>query len=366
MATPQTGHWTMVADTGEIRRVSHDALRATVAKIFASTGMGEADADLLSGTLVASDLRGVPSHGVIHVPGYVGRLTEGGVDPRGRPKVVRRTGGAIRVDGGNSMGQIGARFAMETAIDAAAANGIAMATVGNSNHCGALAYFVELAVAKDMIGIACTNAIPTMAPWGGRDRILGINPIAVGIPAGELPAFVLDMSFSAVSRGKIVVHHQAGRELEDGWALDRSGRPTRNPERALEGLLLPIGGYKGTGLAMVSGILSTLLSGAVFGTGVGSLEDGAVAGADGHALIAVNVAAFEDPDVFHAGIAEVLETIRGSAPLDDAIPVAYPGERAGERVAEGMEKGVPVAARTLLSIAQTCSARGIDPSPLGL
>ncbi len=356
----------MPAVADGVKRIPGDALEALVGRIFSSTGMSEPDAALLAATLVASDLRGVPSHGVLHVPGYVARLTDGGVDPRGRPTVASRKGGAIRIDGGNAMGQICASFAMRNAIGAAKTHGIAFAAVGNSNHCGAMAHYAEMATAGGLIGIALTNAMPTMAPWGGRDRILGINPIAIGIPAGDLPPFMLDISFSAVSRSKIVVHQQMNRQLDDGWALDETGRPTRDPEAALRGLLKPIGGHKGTGLAIASGILSTLLSGAAFGTGLGSLEDGAIAGADGHAFLALDVAAFEDPEVFQSQITDILDQIRRSRPAKGVSRLRYPGEGARQRALENRELGVPVSSASLKALVDVCLARGIDPEPVGM
>ena len=342
------------ATTAGPRRVPVGELSPMVSGIFRSVGMSDEDADLMATTLIASDLRGVPSHGVIHVPGYVGRLTTGGVDPRGRPTVERRKGGALRIDGGNSMGQIGSAFAMERAIEQAREVGVAMATVGNSNHSGAMAFYAMMALEHDMIGIALSNAVPTMAPWGGRDRILGINPIGIAIPTDAAAPFVLDVSFSAVSRSKIVVHHQGGMSLEDGWALDAEGRPTQDAAAALEGLLLPIGGYKGTGLAIASGVLCTLLSGAGFGTDLGSLEAGAVAGADGHALLAVDIGAFEDPAAFRARMTAVLDRIRNSNPAPGVDRITYPGEGGHERARANRAAGVPLSEDTWSALKALC------------
>lgn len=157
------------------RRVRSEVLLTLVDEVFARCGMHADDAAYLAASLVHADLRGVHSHGVLRVPEYVKKLTVAGVDPTGRPSVVRDVGACLVVDGGNSMGQIGTRFAMEAAIQRAKTTGIAAVAVRGSNHCGALADYVLQAVAEDMIGIVTTNALPTMAPWGGAERIVGIN-----------------------------------------------------------------------------------------------------------------------------------------------------------------------------------------------
>src|SRR5207245_1295617 len=159
--------------------------------------------------------------------------TRGGVNPRGRPEVVRDSAGCLVLDGHNSMGQIGAHVAMQQAIARAESTGIAAVAIRGSNHCGALAYFAMQALASDMIGVATTNALPVMAPWGGAERLLGINPIALAVPAGDEYPLVYDAAFSWSSHGKIRVYQQEGRRLPAGWALDEHGNPTTDASAAL-------------------------------------------------------------------------------------------------------------------------------------
>jgi len=258
----------------EERRVNPRELLALVTSIFRHLGMEAPDASLLAESLVSADLRGVHSHGVLRVPEYAKKMMHGGVDPRGRPRVVRDSGACLLVDGGNSMGQIGAYFAMEQAIRRADMTGIAAAAIRGSNHCGAMGFYVKRAIERDMIGIATTNALPTMAPWGGAERIVGINPLGVGIPAAEEHPIVYDAAWSGSAHGKIRVYQQKGWTLPEGWALDRDGNPTTDPAAAVGGLLLPIGGFKGVGMAMITGMLSSFLSGASYGTELGSMEAG--------------------------------------------------------------------------------------------
>src|SRR5437899_2298922 len=179
------------------RRIVPDELRRAAAGIFVACGMDEADANLLAGALVAADQRGIHSHGTLRVPDYVEKLTRGGVDPRGRPRLASEAGAALVVDAGNAMGQVAASFAMSAAIERARRTHVAIAAVRNSNHCGAMDHWAALALPHDMIGIATTNALPTMAPWGGIDKIVGINPLAVAIPSGDESPIVLDIAFGA-------------------------------------------------------------------------------------------------------------------------------------------------------------------------
>jgi len=183
-----------------------------------------------------------------------------------------------------------------------------------------------LALPEDMIGIAATNALPTMAPWGGVDKILGINPLAVAIPAGEEDPIVLDAAFSGSSHGKIRVYQQKGEHIPPDWAFDADGHPTTDPAAAINGLLQPIGGYKGTGLALVMGVLSTLLSGASYGTELGNMVDGPQAGNDGHFYLAIKVSAFVDLPEFKGRVDTIVRQIRNGRKAFNASRIYAPGE----------------------------------------
>lgn len=344
------------------RRVPAGRLRSVVAEIFRCCGLSAADADLVAETLVVADLQGVHSHGVLRVPEYVRHLRERGVNPAGRPRVVRDSGAALVVDGDNSMGQVGATFAMRAAIERARASGVAVAAVRGSNHCGAMAYFARLALPEDMIGIATTNALPTMAPWGAIDKVLGINPLAVAIPAAtELP-IVMDAAFSHSAHGKIRVFQQKGLPIPTHWALDRNGRPTSDPAAAVDGLLQSIGTYKGTGFALVMGILSAVLSGASYGTELGDMIDGPRAGHDGHFFSALRIAAFEDPHRFKRRIDEIVRQIHASRRAEGVERVYVPGEIEAETERRYCQEGIPLNSLTLAGLVETAERLGTTAS----
>ena len=342
--------------------VDSEVLRALVTEIFARCGMRPGDARYLAGTLVDADLRGVHSHGVLRVPEYTRKLTVGGVDPQGQPSVVRDVGACQVVDGGNSMGQIGLRFAMQRAVERAATSGIAAVAIRGSNHCGALATYVLQAVEQDMLGIVTTNALPTMAPWGGAERILGINPLGVGIPAGtELPV-VYDAAFSASAHGKIRVFQQRGQPLPAGWALNQAGLPTTDPAEAIDGLLLPIGDFKGANLAFIMGILASMLSGASYGTELGDMHAGPVAGQDGHFACAIRIDAFEDAPRFKGRVDAAIRELHGVKRAPGFDRVLAPGEKEFLTAQLYAQSGIPLTHQTVTDVLDTARQLGVPGS----
>jgi LDH2 family malate/lactate/ureidoglycolate dehydrogenase len=341
-------------------RLPADQLERLAAAIFERAGMSYRDARTVGEHLVLADLRGVHSHGLIRVPDYVKKLTAEGVDPRGEPRVVREDGACLVVDGGNSMGQVAARFAMEHTIERAVQTGIAACAVRGSNHCGAMAAYAMLALRRDMIGLATTNALPTMAPWGGADRILGINPLGIAIPAGVERPIVYDAAFSATALGKVRVFQQKGLPLPERWALDKDGNPTTDPAAALEGLLLPIGDFKGTALALIMGILSSMLSGAAYGTELGSIVDGPRAGEDGHFFAAIRVSAFEDVDRFKARVDAAIRQIHESRRVPGVERIYAPGDLEFETEARYRAEGIPLNDLTIRDIKAVAERLGVE------
>ena len=345
------------------RAVDPVTLQEAVTAIFAACGMSGEDAALLAETLVYSDRRGILSHGVLRVPDYVKKMTTDGVNPRGRPKVVSDRGAAIVVDGDNSMGQIGGTLAMRLAIERAGEIGLAFAAVRGSNHCGAMDWYSMMASRADMIGIAGTNAIPTMAPWGGTDKIVGINPLSIAIPTGSAIPFVLDFAFGATAHGKIRVYHQKGSPIPEGWAFDAEGNPTTDAGAALVGLIQPVGQHKGVGLGMAVGMLSSLLSGAAYGTESGTMEEGARVGEDGHFFMAINVAFFEDVPRFKARTDKVIDEVHASGRREGVERLYVPGEiEAGLEAAS--RDGIFLPGTTIDDIVAAGKSLGVDTTGL--
>lgn len=344
------------------QRFQAKALKQDVARLFSACGMSDKDAFTVSDTLVHADLRGIHSHGVLRVPDYVGKLTRDGVDPRGVPEITSDKKGALVVDGQNSMGQVGGRFAMENAIERARDTGIAFAALGGSNHCGVMDYYTMMASDQNMVGIAGTNALPTMAPWGGVDKIVGLNPLSVAFPAREKPPLVMDIALGATAHGKIRIYAQKGEPIPEGWAFDKEGQPTTDATAALEGLIQPMGAFKGIGLAMVVGMMSTLFSGAGYGTESGNMVDGATSGADGQFFIAIDIAAFVEPETFKKRVDGIIHQFNTSTNAAGTDTLYVPGALENEIAARNLEMGVPLNQETIRGIQTQARELGVTLS----
>ena len=342
------------------RRIPPAVLTGDVARIFAACGMAEADAALLAGSLAEADRRGIHSHGTLRVPEYVEKLTRHGVNPRGRPRVVSENAAALVIDADNAMGQIAADFAMRQAIERARSTHVAFAAVRGSNHCGAMDHWAMQALPHDMVGIATTNALPTMAPWGGVEKIVGINPLALAFPGWEEPPIVLDIAFGATAHGKIRVYHQKGFPIPDGWAFDAEGNPTTNAAAAMAGLIQPIGQHKGVGLGIVMGMLASLLSGAAYGTELGNMVDGPKAGHDGHLFAAIDISAFQPVEDFRRRVDRIAREIAGSrrrAGVEHLYPPGWLEHDFAERYAR---EGIPLNDETIAGIRAAGQRFGLD------
>lgn len=322
-------------------RVDRGQLTNFVVTLLERMGTPSTSARRVAGAVVAADARGFRSHGIAHLP-YYQRLVRDGLDPAGLPEVVAATGAIAVVNGHNGFGHLAAELAMETAISCASRFGIGAVAVFGSNHCGAMSVYSLLALRSRMVGVAMTNAMPTMAPWGGRERLLGINPVAIAIPAGSEQPFVLDISFATAARGRISLLAERSLPLPEGWAFDAEGVPTVDAQTALFGLLNPIGQYKGAGLALAVGLLSTALSGAAFGSRLGRLETGPVPGADGHLMMAIDVGAFTEHVDFEQRVDDVLHELKSSQPAAGFTRVTVPGEMSAEEERKANTLGVLV------------------------
>ena len=342
------------------RRIMPATLTADVSAIFMACDMSQADATLLAASLAAADQRGIHSHGTLRVPDYVDKLTKGGVDPRARPTIASDNGAALVIDAHNAMGQVAAAFAMEQAIARARQVHVAVAAVRNSNHCGAMEHWASMALPHGMIGVAMTNALPTMAPWGGIDKIVGINPLAVAIPGGKEPPVVLDIAFGATAHGKIRVYRQKGFPIPEGWAFDADGDPTTDAAAAMAGLIQPIGGHKGVGLGVVMGLLSSLLSGGAYGTELGNMVDGARPGHDGHLFMAIDIAAFQPVDAVRRRVDAASREISGSRRRAGVERVYPPGLLEHEFAQRYATEGIPLNAETLEGIRAAGRGLGLE------
>jgi L-2-hydroxycarboxylate dehydrogenase (NAD+) len=332
------------AGATDVPRVAAAALAAFVRRAFEAAGLPSVDADILAGLMVEADLRGSDTHGVIRLPLYLRRLKAGGVNPRPNIRVVQERPATALVDGDNGMGHLVMRFAAMTAIEKAKRAGVGWVGARMSNHAGPAALYAMMPLAHDMIGIylavGSNNHLP---PWGSTENLLGTNPIAIAIPAGEEPPIVLDMAPTVAAFGKVRLKMQRGEKMPVGWMIDREGKPLTDPRRAEEGLLLPIGDYKGYGLSLIIGLLAGTLNGAAFGQEVVDfVKQQGKATNTGHAVVAVSVDAFAPAAAFKQHVDAAIRTMRGAERLPGVERIWLPGEQSHRKRLDRTEKGIPM------------------------
>ena len=249
--------------------VSYSDCFATVAAIFGGRGLSDDDAARVAECLLEAELRGLSSHGISRIPIYTKRLRLKLVNPRPEVKMTLVAPAVAHIDGDNGMGFVVASRAMSEAIERARNFGIGMAMATNSNHFGMAASYLVQAIAAGMAAIVFTNASPAMPIWGGRTPFLGTSPIGIAVPGGDIP-LVLDMATSVAARGRIRRAAQKNEPVPEGWALDAQGRPTTDAQAAYEGVVLPLGGPKGSGLSLLMEAFAGVMAGAAFGGAVGN------------------------------------------------------------------------------------------------
>ena len=319
-------------------------------RFFTHLNIPAQDAETIANVLLAADLRGVESHGIIRLHSYYGnRLRQGLINPLSSVSVIQETHATIALDGGNGMGQVVARQAMLRCIEKAEHSGVAMATVRNSNHYGIAGYYAMMALPWDMIGISFTNSQPLVAPTYGRKAILGTNPIAVAAPTEKERPFVLDMATSIVPIGRITVHEKAGIEIPPGWGIDKEGVVTTDPSAVRQGgALMPLGGidlmrgYKGYGLALMVDIFSGVLSGANYGPHVGKPSEAKPYADVGHFFAAIKIDAFRPHEEFKKDLDAYIQLLKDTPKALDQERIFIHGEKEFERAERYERDGIPL------------------------
>ncbi len=323
--------------------VEADLLIAAATVVFIAAGVSAESARTVAAALVEADLRGIPSHGLMLLPMYVERLRAGSVSTADRAEVVLDAGAIAVLDAGNALGQLTGDQAMSLAVDKARAHGVGVVSVRRAFHFGGAFRYVEQAADAGCLGIAASNTRPLMPAPGGATRVVGNNPVAIGVPRTGAPPIVLDMALSEAALGKIRLAAAEGRGIPATWATDPDGLPTTDPGAAIAGMLLPMGGPKGFGLALMVDVLTGVLSGGAFGNRVqGMYADVNVPNDCAHFFLALDAAAFGDLSAFDAGVASLADQVTGGPLAPGTTALRLPGSRAAETAAAGREHGVAV------------------------
>jgi LDH2 family malate/lactate/ureidoglycolate dehydrogenase len=353
-----------MADAGTATiRVSVPRLEAFIAQAFEAVGIGGGEARAIADLMVRADVQGSEGHGVFRLPQYIRRIKGGAVNVKPDIRVAREATGMALVDGDNGMGHLVMRFAAQKAIEKAKQSGVAWVGVKWSNHAGPASLYASMPLEHDMIGLylAVGNA-NHLPPWGGIDMLLSTNPIAVAVPADEELPIVLDMATTVAAYGKVKTKAQRGEMMPEGWMMDRKGKPLLDPKRANEGFLLPIGGYKGYGLALIFGLLAGTLNGAAMGKDVVDFNaDDTTPTNTGHVIVAINVAAFQPVEQFKKNVDALVRDIRGSRRLPGVDRIRLPGEGSYAARADRLENGIPLPAPLLAGLNQLATELKIAP-----
>ncbi len=324
-------------------RIDWKALEAFTAEVFVKAGLPPQDAQLEAEVLVWANLRGIDSHGVLRIPSYLDNIDKGLMNPKPNIRVIKETPAVLFVDADRAFGPVVTVYAMERVIEKARNVGIGWALLRNNTHQGAMAYYPLMAARENMAGIAIVCSPPNMAPHGAKAAGLHNSPIAIAVPSGRHKPLVLDMATSIVAGGKLMVAADKGVPLGEGWALDASGTPTTDPGDAK--ILVPYGGPKGSGLALMFQCLASLMAGNPILVPV--LQGGENNWAQNGIVAAIDVELFGDVDTYKESVDTLVDSLKALPRADGFDEILMPGEPEEKVLQERLEAGIPLPAGTV-------------------
>ena len=345
-----------------MQTVTVDALEVFVRRCLIAVGLPEEDARTVAELMSEADLSGSDGHGVFRLPQYVKRVKDNGIKVKPDIQVVKDKGAMALVDGDDGMGHLVMHRATEIAIDKAGEHGVGWVGIRHGNHAGPAALYAKMPMRHDMIGIyIAVGSANHLPPWGGTELLLSTNPIAVAVPAAEEPPIVLDMATTVAAYGKVKTAAQRGEQMPEGWMMDKFGNALTDPTRAAEGFLLPIGGAKGYGLALIFGLLAGTLNGAAFGREVVDFNaDSRSPTNTGQMVAAVSIEAFMDVDQFKRKVDAVIRSMHASPTLPGVDAVRVPGERSHSIRVDREQNGIPIHAGLAAKLEQLAHELGTD------
>ncbi|MFQ5657411.1 MAG: Ldh family oxidoreductase [Candidatus Methylomirabilales bacterium] len=326
----------------EPRQVRAEALEAFARTVLRAAGVSPVHARTVAACLITANLEGVDTHGIARLPTYARRVVCRLVNPQPKSRVVRARGGAALMEGDNGLGPVVAMAAMNEAIRRARRYGVAWVSVRNSNHFSYAGYYCARAAQRGMIGLASSSGEPCVAPWGGRTPFFSNNPFALAAPTGSTP-IVVDLATSVTSRGHILLAKQTGQVIPTGWAIDRAGRLTTNPNAALAGSVLPMAGAKGYALIVALEILSGVLTGGPFAPQVGSqYKDWDRPASIGQFFAAIDPSVFMPKRRFLKRMGRMIADVHRSTRQRGVREILLPGERRQQVASERRRRGIPL------------------------
>ncbi|WP_159502014.1 Ldh family oxidoreductase [Microbacterium sp. 18062] len=338
-------------------RIPPVRLRTFVASLFEAAGFSAGAAASVADSLVEADARGIPSHGTMLAPLYLERIDRLSVSREETPLTVHDAGALIALDARDMLGQLSSDAAASIAIERARQFGIAIVTVRHAFHFGGAFRYTEAIAQAGLIGVAASNTRPLMPAIGGAQAVVGNNPIAVSVPGADAVAFTLDMALSEAAMGKIRLAEAEGRRIPPTWATDADGVPTEDPTAAIAGLLLPAGGPKGFGLALVVDVLTGVLSGGAFGSQVkGLYGDTSVPYDCAHVFIAIDPSHI---DGFEERVADLAAAVTGSRRRPGVERLYLPGEIQAGTAAVAAREGIALEGSTVTALDHVARRLGV-------
>jgi LDH2 family malate/lactate/ureidoglycolate dehydrogenase len=344
-------------------RVSVAQLRDFITACLQKLGLPPEDAATCGHLMAEAEAQGSGGHGAIRLIPYARRIRAGGMNLHPDIRIVKEKAAMAVIDGDNGMGHLVMSRAVQIAIEKAKNCGVAWVGARLSNHAGPASLYARMALRHDMIGLyfAVGNA-NHLPPWGGVDMLLSTNPIACAIPAGQESPIVLDMATTVAAYGKVKAKAQRGEQMPVGWMIDRNGQPLTDPRRANEGFLLPIGGYKGYGLALVAGILAGTLNGAAMGSETIDFNaDDVTVTNTGQSICVIDPDAFGEVDEFKARVDKLIREMRGSARMPGVDRIWLPGEQSHEKKLRHEREGIALVPALLAQLDTFARELGVPP-----
>lgn len=349
---------------GTVYVVDAEPLEEFADALLRAAGVPPPSARLTARSLVAANLRAVDSHGLHLLLFYLDQLEKGEVDAVGEGRVLSETGGCLLYDGENALGQVVADRCTDHGVRLTREHGLSLVVARESNHFGAAAFWAQKFSAQGLIGAVFCNASPIVPPWQGKAGRLGTNPICVSVPGGEERPWLLDMATTTVAANRIFKALVNGRpEIPLGWAMDADGVPTTNTQTAYEGLISPLGGYKGSGLALMVEILCGVLGGGAMATQVGGLRMRGRPFRASQCFLGIDLERFLPLDAFKSRMDWLIREIKETPPAKGYHEVLVAGEPEWRAEDRRRREGIPLEAGTWTGLCAWAEKRGIAPPP---
>jgi len=327
--------------------------------VLAHHGVPPTDAHLLADSLVAAELWGHSSHGMLRLPWYVERLRSGAMSAVTQSVLAQDTGAVAVIDGQDGIGQVLTLQAVQLGVERAKRFGVSAVAVRNSNHFGTAAYFTRESAKQGCVAFLSTNASPAMAPWGGKTKAIGTNPWSIAAPAGRHGVAVMDIANTAVARGKIYLAAERGEDIPPTWAADEQGVPTTHAKDAIHGLILPMAGHKGYVISFMMDVLAGVLTGSHFGAHVAGPYQADRKSGCGHLLLTIDVEALMSRAEFAQRMEQLIDEIKAVPTAAGVSDIFFPGELEDRNTEQHLKTGISVADTTWDSLRKLGAETGV-------